>query len=190
MAQQDRDITALLGELQAGDQEAVDALFPLLYDELHVMARRRLRDERGDHTLNPTSLVHEAYLKLIDQTRTNWQNRAHFFGIAALAMRRILINYARRRNAERRGGDAEVVTLVDGDVMREARPSEFIALDEALERLERMSERAGKVVMMRFFAGLTQEEIAEALGVSVPTVQRDWTTARAWLSRELSGFSP
>lgn len=189
MATSDRNITALLGDLKGGDQEAVDILFPLLYDELHVMAQRRLSAERRDHTLSPTALVHEAYLKLVDQTRTDWENRAHFFGIAALVMRRILISYARQRTAERRGGDAEVVTLLDGDVAREARTDDLLALDEALDRLSDVSERAGKVVMMRFFAGLNQDEIAEALGVSVPTVQRDWQTARAWLSRELADES-
>lgn len=186
MSPPDRDITAILADLRSGDPRAVDVLFPVLYDELRILAERRLNRERRDHTLSPTALVHEAYLKLIDQTRTNWENRAHFFGIAAMAMRRILINYARQRNAEKRGGDAEVVTLVDGDVAREARSDDLLALDEALDRLSEVSERAANVVVMRFFAGLTQEEIAEALDVSVPTVQRDWQTARAWLSRALS----
>jgi RNA polymerase sigma factor (TIGR02999 family) len=187
MAKQDPDITALLGQLQGSGQDAADVLFPLLYEELHSLAQRQLRGERSDHTLSPTSLVHEAYLKLVDQTRTSWENRAHFFGIAALVMRRLLMNYARQRNAAKRGGDAEVVTLLDGDAARTARPAELLALDEALDRLARVSERASSVVVMRFFGGLKQEEIAEALGVSVPTVQRDWQTARAWLSRELSG---
>ena len=189
MPRDDHDITALLGDLQSGDPEAVDVLFPLLYDELRVLAQRRLGGERRDHTMSPTALVHEAYLKLVDQSRTDWENRAHFFGIAALAMRRILISYARQRKAEKRGGDAEVVTLMDGEVAREARPEELISLDEALDRLAEVSERAAEVVMMRFFAGLNQDEIAEALGVSVPTVQRDWQTARAWLSRELADDS-
>lgn len=187
MRSTDHDITALLVDLQEGDREAMDLLFPLLYDELHRMAQQQLRGERPDHTFSPTSLVHEAYLKLIDQTRTNWTNRAHFFGIASLAMRRILINHARKQNALKRGGGAEVITLSDGDVGREARTAELLDLDEALDRLERLSERASKVVVMRFFGGLRQEEIAAALDVSVPTVQRDWQTARAWLSRELNG---
>ena len=183
------DITALLRDLRSGAPEAVDVLFPLLYDELHALAQRQLRGERDDHTLNPTALLHEAYLRLVDQTRTDWANRAHFFGIASLIMRRILINYARDRKAARRAG-GEVVTLVDDDVAREARPAELLALDEAIDRLERVSTRACNVVVMRFFGGLKQEEIAEALGVSVPTVQRDWQTARAWLSRELAEPKP
>lgn len=186
MATNDRDITALLEGLQSGDQDAVDALFPLLYDELHFLAERKLSEERADHTLNPTALVHEAYLKLIDQTRTTWKNRAQFFGIASLAMRRILMNYARQRQADKRGGYLEVVTLLDGDIIRETRTEDLLALDEALVRLADISERASKVVLMRFFGGLNQGDIAEALGISAPTVQRDWQTARAWLSRELS----
>ncbi|MEZ4700309.1 MAG: sigma-70 family RNA polymerase sigma factor [Rhodothermales bacterium] len=186
MAQPDRDITALLADIQSGDEAAIETLFPLLYSELHELARRQLRDERADHTLNPTSLVHEAYLKLIDQTRTSWENRSHFLGIAAMVMRRILIDYARQRRAERRGGAFEKVTLVDDNLARAASLGELLALDEALTRLEQVSGRASQVVVMRFFAGLQQEEIAAALRVSVPTVQRDWQTARAWLSRELA----
>lgn len=185
MPTEDRDITALLGEIKNQERAAVDVLFPVLYDELRRLAEHRLNHERRDHTLSPTALVHEAYLKLIDQTRTDWENRAHFFGIAALAMRRILINYARDRSAEKRGGGVEVVTLLEGDIARETSPRDLLTLDAALERLSAVSERAARVVTMRFFAGLTQEEIAEALGVAVPTVQRDWQTARAWLSREL-----
>ena len=186
MPTEDRDITALLGEVRNGERAAVDVLFPVLYDELRRLAEHRLSRERRDHTLSPTALVHEAYLKLIDQTRTDWENRAHFFGIAALVMRRILINYARERSAEKRGGGVEVVTLMEGDVARETSPRDLLTLDAALKRLSAVSERAARVVTMRFFAGLTQEEIAEALGVAVPTVQRDWQTARAWLSRELA----
>ena len=179
------DITALLVELEGGNRTVVDQLLPHVYDELQVMARRQLRGERNDHTLNTTALVHEAYLKLADQEQATWQNRAHFFGIAALAMRRILINYAHKRRADKRGGGAVVATLVEGEVAKEARAEELIALDEALDRLAQLSERQAKIVELWFFGGLTQEEIAEVMEISVPTIRRDWRLARAWLSREL-----
>ncbi|NNF59163.1 MAG: sigma-70 family RNA polymerase sigma factor [Rhodothermaceae bacterium] len=179
------DITALLVELEGGNRTVVDQLLPHVYDELQVMAHRQLRGERSDHTLNTTALVHEAYIKLADQDQATWQNRAHFFGIAALAMRRILINYAHKRRAEKRGGGAVVATLVEGEVAKEARAEELIALDEALDRLAQLSERQAKIVELWFFGGLTQEEIAEVLDISVPTIRRDWRMARAWLSREL-----
>lgn len=177
-------ITELLTELSGGDRQVVDQLAPLVYDQLRAIAQRQLRGERAHHTLNATALAHEAYLKLVDQTRVNWQNRAHFFAIAAQAMRRILINYAHKRNAEKRGGEP-LVTFDEGSMMRETRPQELLALDDALSDLEKLSERQGKVVEFRFFGGLTHEEIAEVLHVSVPTVRRDWRLARAWLSREL-----
>jgi RNA polymerase sigma factor (TIGR02999 family) len=179
-------ITALLGELSGGNRTIVDSLLPLVYDELHDMARRQLRKERPDHTLNATALVHEAYLKLVDQKKVNWQNRAHFFGIASLAMRRILINYAQMHIAEKRGGNNILVTFDDSATPRETRAEELIVLDEALKRLEQLNERQAKVVEYRFFGGLTQEEIAAVLDISVPTVRRDWRLARAWLSRELN----
>ncbi|MFQ5638366.1 MAG: sigma-70 family RNA polymerase sigma factor [bacterium] len=178
-------ITKLLIELSGGHRDVVDQLIPLVYEQLRVIAQRQLRGERNDHTLNATALAHEAYLKLVDQTRVNWQNRAHFYAIAAQAMRRILINYAHKRSAEKRGGGELLVTFDEGAMMRETRPEELLALDEALSDLEKLSERQGKVVEYRFFGGLTHEEIAEVLEVSVPTVRRDWRVARAWLSREL-----
>jgi RNA polymerase sigma factor (TIGR02999 family) len=186
------DITQLLVELGRGDDAVVDALMPRVYDEMRVLARRQLRGERPDHTLNATALVHECYLKLVRQEEVDWKNRAHFFGIASLAMRRILINYANKRLAEKRGGGAAVVTFEEGFMGGEAQAEELLALDEALTRLEAMNERQSKVVTMRFFGGLTQKEIAEVLGVSVPTVRRDWRIARAWLGRELarSGHTP
>ena len=187
MVKDARDITALLMEAQEGEGNAVDALYPVLYEELHHLAKRQLYRERGSQTLSPTALVHEAYFKLVDQKETDWENRAHFLGIASLVMRRIIITYVRKQKAAKRGGDAEVITLIDGEVARETPPDQLLALDGALDRLSRTSERASRVVTMRFFGDLKQDEIAEALGVSVPTVQRDWQTARAWLSRELSG---
>jgi len=185
VAQSADDITLMLQQLSSGNHDVVDALMPMVYNELHRMADGQLRRERANHTLNSTALVHEAYLKLVDQTRVTWQNRAHFFAIAAQAMRRILINYAQKRKAEKRGGGQAVATFNDEEVVRESRADELVALDAALERLGKMNERQCKVVECRFFAGLTQEEIAEVLGVSVPTVRRDWRLARAWLSREL-----
>ena len=184
------DLTALLAELDGGDDEAVNRLLPHVYDELQVMAHRQLRGERDGHTLNTTALVHEAYIKLADQKQASWQNRAHFFGIAALAMRRILINYARQRQAEKRGGGMAVATFVEGEVSREARADELLALDEALDRLAQLSERQARIVELWFFGGLTQEEIAEVMDISVPTIRRDWRLARAWLSRELADDGP
>ena len=179
-------ITELLDDLIGGNRTVVDSLLPLVYNELHAMADRQLRRERPDHTLNATALVHEAYLKLIDQKKVNWQNRAHFFGIASLAMRRILINYAQMHIAEKRGGNNVLVTFDDAAMPRESKAEELLVLDEALQHLEELNERQAKVVEYRFFGGLTQEEIAEVLNVSVPTVRRDWRLARAWLSRELN----
>ncbi len=181
----DHDVTQLLAELTGGNQAVVNALLPLIYDQLHRMADNQLRRERKDHTLNATALVHEAYLKLVDQSRVTWQNRAHFLGVAAQAMRRILINYAQQRRAQKRGGDMVATTFDDDLIPREARADQLIDLDEALTRLKAMSERQAAVVEYRFFGGLTHEEIAEVLGVSVPTVRRDWRMARAWLSRQL-----
>ena len=185
MGQPKAEITALLASLEEGDEAAVAAIIPLLYDELHRMAQRHLHGERPDHTLNATALVHEAYLKLVDQRQSNWKNRAHFLGVASTAMRRILINYARDRRALKRGGGLHVITLVENEVAREASLAELIMLDEAITRLSEFADRAGKVVTMRFFGGLKQDEIAAALNVAVPTVKRDWQVAKAWLSREL-----
>lgn len=184
------DITLLLGQIADGDEAVVEALLPHVYEQLHRMAQNQLRGERANHTLNATALVHEAYLKLVDQTRVKWQNRAHFFAIAAQAMRRVLINYAKQRIAQKRGGGQIVATFNDEEVTRETRAEELVELDEALTRLRGLSERQSRVVEFRFFAGLTHEEIAEVLHVSVPTVRRDWRLARAWLGRELDKNTP
>jgi RNA polymerase sigma factor (TIGR02999 family) len=183
--EQQHNITLMLGQLSEGNREVVDKLLPLVYEELRRLAHGQLRGERADHTLNATALVHEAYLKLVDQERVNWQNRAHFFAIAAQSMRRILINYAETRRAQKRGGGQAVATFSDELMGGETKAEELIDLDEALKRLEELNERQSKVVEYRFFGGLSQEEIAEVLGVSVPTVKRDWRVAKAWLSREL-----
>jgi len=179
------DVTQLLLELTGGNQEVVNALLPLIYDELHAQAENHLRRERKNHTLNATALVHEVYLKLVDQSRVSWRNRAHFLGVASQAMRRILINYAQARRAQKRGGDMLATTFDDDLVPRESRADDLVDLDEAITRLKAMNERQAAVVEYRFFGGLTHEEIGEVLGVSVPTVRRDWRLARAWLSREL-----
>ena len=164
----------------------MDALIPLVYQELRQLAHRQLAGERRGHTLNTTALVHEAYFKLVDQQRVGWQNRAHFFAIASQAMRRILINYANSRLAEKRGSGQPLATFDERSVVREARAEELVALDETLSELAKLNERQSKVVEYQFFGGLTHEEIAEVLSVSVPTVRRDWRLARAWLSRELN----
>jgi len=177
--------TALLDDLTGGNRTVVDALLPRVYDALRDLAHRKLRGERANHTLNTTALVHEAYEKLVQQDRMTWQNRAHFMGVAALSMRRILINYAHKRNAQKRGGGAPVATFEDGMAPRDVHAEELIDLDDALKQLEQLNERQAKVVTYRFFGGLTQKEIAEILDVSVPTVRRDWRLARAWLSSEL-----
>lgn len=181
----DRGTTELLAGLSGHDQNVIDVLMPRVYDELHALAHRQLRKERTNHTLNTTALVHEAYMTLVDQNRSSLQNRAHFFAIAALAMRRILINYAHKRNAKKRGGEVVRTTFDEARLVREARTDELLALDEALNRLQEINERQSLVVTYRFFGGLTQDEIAQVLNVSVPTVRRDWRLARAWLSREM-----
>jgi RNA polymerase sigma factor (TIGR02999 family) len=183
------EITQLLLDLSGGNRAAVDALMPLVYEELRLLARRQLRQERQGHTLNTTALVHEAYLRLIDQQRVNWQNRAHFFALAAQAMRRILINYANNRLAKKRGGGQPFVTFNEESVVQEARAEELVALDEALSELANLNARQSQIVEFQFFGGLQHEEIAEVLGVSVPTVRRDWRLARAWLSRQLKNLN-
>jgi RNA polymerase sigma-70 factor, ECF subfamily len=183
---QSGEITRMLAELRGGDREAVEGLLPLLYDELRRVAARQLRRERSDHTLQPTALVNEVFLKLVDQRDVAWQNRAHFLAVAAQAMRRILVDYARTRGAEKRGGQLARVTLDEAIVTARARDVDLLALDEALRKLEALDPRLCRVVEMRYFAGLTNAEAAEALGVSVATVDRDRATATAWLRRELS----
>jgi RNA polymerase sigma factor (TIGR02999 family) len=178
-------ITDYLLQIRGGDPAAMDRLFPLVYEELRHIAHRMLRDERPAHTLGTTGLVHETYLKLVDRTRVEWQDRGHFFAAAARAMRRILVDSARRYRALRRGGGLQRVAL-DEEVLVVAQKSEILlALDEALEQLAALSPRLSQVVECRYFAGLTEEETAEALGVTARTVERDWAKARGWLLLEL-----
>ncbi len=184
-----KEVTGILHEWSDGDPNAPERLMPLVYDELRRLARGFLAKERASHTLQPTALVNEAYLRLVDQTRVNWQNRAHFYGIASSMMRRVLIDHARARASGKRGGAAVRLSIDDIQIPIEERAAGLIALDDALKTLEQMDERKGKVVELRFFGGLTDEEIAEVLGVTTRTVLRDWKKARLWLYRELSQTS-
>jgi len=180
------EATRILLQLSGGNRAAVDELAPLLYQELRRIAAAQLRRERPGHTLQVTALVHEAYLKLVDQRQVNWQNRAHFFGVAAQAMRRILLDYAKTRSRGKRGGGAPLTSLDEAVVVSRDRAFELVEIDEALRHLEAFDQRQAKVVELRFFGGLSVEETAEALGVSAPTVKREWAMAKAWLHRELS----
>jgi RNA polymerase sigma-70 factor (ECF subfamily) len=181
------EITQLLIAWSEGDQDALDSLMPLVEQELHRIASHYMHGETPGHTLQTTALVNEAYIKLVDQRNVRWQNRAHFFGIAAQIMRRILLNYARDQHRHKRGGRAIKVSLSDVAVMSEEKSSELIALDDALKRLSEIDERKGRVVELRYFGGLSVEETAEVLGVSTITVIRDWNMAKAWLAREIGG---
>jgi RNA polymerase sigma factor (TIGR02999 family) len=179
------DVTKLLADARAGDGKAAERLFPVVYDRLRAIAGRLLDSERGDHTLQATALVHEAYLKLVDQQAASIQDRSHFMSVAATAMRRILVDHARTRGRAKRGGGRLSVTLDEATAAIEERAVDLVALDEALGRLEVIDEQQARIVELRFFGGLTIEETAEAVSVSVRTVNRDWTMARAWLRGEL-----
>ena len=179
------DLTEILVRWSEGRREALDQLIPLIYDELHRIAARYLRQERSEHTLQPTALVHEAWIRLIDQKNVTWQNRAHFFGVSAELMRRILVDHARRKKAEKRGGGAATVALDENIEWSDHRDLDLVDLDDALQALATVDPQQSKVVEMRFFGGLSVEETAEALGVSGTTVKREWRMARAWLLREL-----
>ena len=178
------DLTALLRDASEGNQNALDLLMPLVYGELRKIAASYLRQERKDHTLQPTALVHEAYLRLTHQKDVAWQNRAHFFGIAAQMMRRILVDHARKRQAAKRDASAWKVATAEVDGGAESAP-ELLALDRALEELEKIDPQQAKIVELRFFGGLTVEETAEVAGISPRTVKREWRTAKAWLRREI-----
>ena len=181
----DTDITQLLVDWNNGDKSAMERLLPLVEKELHRLAHAYMRREDPNHTLQTTALINETYLRLVDQRRVQWQNRAHFFGIAAQIMRRILLNYARDQNRQKRGGKAIHVSLTEALIMPDEKDREIIALNDALDRLEAVDERKARVVELRFFGGLTVEEVAEVLKVSTVTVLRDWAFAKAWLSREM-----
>jgi len=179
------DVTLMLQQLSTGNRDVLDKLIPLLYDELRRLAAYYLREERGNHTLQATALVHEAYLRLVDQREVQWQNRRHFFGVAARVMRRILLDYARKHEAVKRGGSVTHISLDDAVVLSEDNAAELIALDGLLTRLASLDPQQGKIVELRFFAGLSVEETAELMDISPATVKRDWSMAKAWLAREL-----
>lgn len=181
------EVTRLLVAWTNGDEAARDQLMSVVYQELHRLAHHYMKRESPGHTLQTSALVNEAFVKLIDQRNVRWQNRAHFFGIAAQMMRRILVDYARQRRYAKRGGDAKHVTLNEGLIVTDQRSADVVALDEALTELAKIDERKSKVVELRFFGGLSIEETAEILAVSPGTVMRDWTLAKAWLKRAMTG---
>jgi RNA polymerase sigma factor (TIGR02999 family) len=187
MAESDpQRVTRLVGELSAPDGEnAANQLMPVVYNELRALAYRYFRDERPNHTLQPTALVHEAYLRLVDQTQVDWKGRAHFFGIAARAMRRVLVDYARERKRQKRGGDRQRLPLDSNLVPTDLPDSDVLALHEGIERLAALDERQARVVELRFFGGLSIEEVAAVLDTSKRTIEGDWTHAKAWLRAEL-----
>jgi RNA polymerase sigma factor (TIGR02999 family) len=180
------DVTELLMAWNAGDESALDKLTPLVYQELRVLARRYMRQERPQHTLQATALVNEAYLRLVDVNRIRWQSRAHFLAVAAQMMRRILVEFARHRHRQKRGGDAVRIAIDDMEEMPQAKAADLVALNDALSTLAGIDPRMSQVVELRFFGGLTAEETAEVLKISPETVLRDWKTAKVWLLRELS----
>jgi RNA polymerase sigma factor (TIGR02999 family) len=180
-----RDVTALLGDWSRGDRTALNELLPLVYAELRRVAARQLRSERTDHTLQPTALVHEVFIRLVDQQRVDWQNRAHFYGVAANVMRRLLVDHARRRGARKRGEGVRCVSIDEAQDVAAPKEMPVLALDYALDRLKTVDVQLARIVELRAFGGLTIEETAHVLGVSPSTAKRDWRTARAWLAREL-----
>ena len=184
-----QEVTELLLAWNSGDEAALAQLMPLVYDELHRLAHRYLGGERAGHVLQTTALVNEAYLRLIDASRVQWQNRAHFFAVSAQLMRRVLVDFARARQYQKRGGGAQQVSLEEALVVSVDRGAELIALDDALTTLAAADERASKVVELRFFGGLSIEETAAVLKISPETVKRDWSWAKVWLLRELSNES-
>jgi RNA polymerase sigma-70 factor (ECF subfamily) len=183
----DHELTALLRSWSEGDERAFDQLLPIVYDQLHRMALRYLAGERSDVSLQPTALINEVCLRLLGWDQVRWKNRGHFFGVSAQMMRRVLVDIARKRRAERRGGAQAVrVPLEDVEIAADDACGDLVALDEALERLAVADPRKARVVELRFFGGLSLEETAEAVGISMRTVQNDWTFARAWLYRALT----
>jgi len=183
------DVTLLLQRLSAGDQDALSQLIPLVYDELHRLAAFHLQRERADHTLQTTALVHEAYLRLLDQKDAQWKNRGHFLAVAAQAMRRVLVDYARRRQAVKRGSSLPKISLDEAIAISNETAQELLVIDELLNRFASIDSQASRVVELRFFGGLTVEETAEVMGISPATVKREWSVARAWLVRELGSSS-
>ena len=182
-----QDVTELLLDWSNGNQAALDQLMPLVYEELHRLAHQHMARERPEHTLQTSGLLNEAYLKLVDQKNVRWQNRAHFFAIAAKLMRQILVDHAKQRHRVKRGGHARQVPLDEAVVVSPERGAEMMALDDALQTLAAVDQRKSQILELRFFGGLSIEETAEVLGVSPGTVMRDWTLAKAWLRMEMTG---
>jgi RNA polymerase sigma factor (TIGR02999 family) len=180
------EVTQLLAAWGSGDQAALNQLMPLVYDELHQIAHRYLRRERADHTLQTTALVNEAYLKLVGEQNKDWQNRVHFFAVAANMMRHLLVDYARTRNRARRGGGAQQVPLDDALIVSHERATELLKLDDALQSLEKFDARKSRIAELRYFGGLSVEETAEVLRVSTTTILREWRLTKAWLHHEMS----
>jgi len=183
--EQASDVTVLLAALSRGETDAASKLIPVVYDELRRLASYYMRRERQEHTLQATALVHEAYLKLVEQRSVDWKSRAHFFGVAAQLMRRILVDHARGHLRQKRGGEHKKVSLEEAFIFSEQQSAELVALDQSLERLAKLDGRQSRIVELRFFGGLSVEETAEILGVSPKTVKRDWSVAKAWLYADL-----
>ena len=181
------EVTQLLIEIRKGNKEAEAKLIPLVYGELRRIARGYMRGERPDHTLQPTALVHEAYLRLVEQRRVEWRNRAHFFGVAAQLMRRILVDHARAQQTDKRRAAHQAIPLEGAFAFSEEQSGQLVALDAALQRLAELDSRQSRIVELRFFAGLTVEDTAEVMGIAPRTVKRDWNVAKAWLHGELAG---
>lgn len=186
MTSSPKSITQLLIEWRDGDETALNRLIPLVYEELHRLAHHYMRRERPGHTLQTTALVNEAYIRLVDHKGMRWQNRAHFYAVAAQAMRRILVDYARSRDCAKRGGGANMVELEEAATVVQRQASDLVALDDALSELAALDPRKSQIVEMRYFGGMSVEEMAEVLRVSPITVMRDWSTAKAWLLRAMS----
>jgi RNA polymerase sigma-70 factor (ECF subfamily) len=185
MNESSMDVTLLLKQLSNGNQEVLAELIPLVYDELRRLAAYHLRQERSNHTLQATALVHEAYLRLVDQRHVDWKNRSHFFGVAAHLMRRILLMHARKHHAAKRGGSAQKISLDEAIVFTREQSAELVALDELLTQLTALDPQQARVVELRFFGGLSVEETAHLMDISTATVKRDWAMAKAWLAREM-----
>jgi RNA polymerase sigma-70 factor (ECF subfamily) len=184
------EVTQLLAQLSRGDERAADQLMPVVFEEFRALAASYMAREGRDHTFQPTALVNEAYLRLVDQRQTDWKDRSHFFAIGAQAMRRVLVDHARAKRREKRGGSAQRVALQDDIALSPGREEDVLAVNDALERLAQLDPRQARIVELRFFAGLNVEEVAEVLGVSKRTVESDWTMVRAWLRKELGEGDP
>jgi RNA polymerase sigma-70 factor (ECF subfamily) len=190
MSDDSGEVTRLLRQLKVGREDAAAELAPLIYQELHRLAAACMRRERPEHTLQPTALVNEAYIRLVGQRDVRWQNRSHFYGIAARVMRRVLLDYARKRQSGKRGGQQKKVEFDENMCGSDQQLEAALAVDECLQRLERLDPQQGRVVELRFFAGLNVEDTAQILGISTATVKREWQFAKAWLQREMNGEAP